>query len=343
MPAMAGTRPTLNRPAAAALATAALAGSAAAVTAGSRAIDRRRVAADPEHRFLRDPPSGRVRKVDGAGCRLHVEEFGPPDAPAIVLLHGWTCQLRFWAYQLRDLAGEFRLVAPDLRGHGLSPEPEDGDLSTDALADDLDAVLEATLEPGQRAVLAGHSLGAMTIAAWAGRHPEAVGRRARSVVLVNTGLGDLISQALILKLPGPFEQPRQRIGRLVLGAANPLPAHNPASHRFIRHVVMTPGASPARVAFCENMVLDCPHHVRAGVGRTLSELELHDAVDKLEVPSYVVAGERDKLTPMPLAERLAEDLPQCAGLVRLEGVGHMAPVEAPERVDAVLRRAADAR
>lgn len=316
-------------------------GAAAGAIAAGRAADRRRVSSDPERAFLREPPHGRAGTVPGAaGVELHVEEFGPAEAPPIVLVHGWSCQLRFWAYQLRDLAPAHRLIAYDLRGHGLSGIPPDGDLSTEALADDLEAVLDACLDAEEPAVLVGHSLGAMTIAAWAARHPEAVSRRARAVVMVNTGLGDLVDQALVLRLPGPLDFPRQHVSRLVMGVAGPLPARNPVSHRLMRHVVMGPTATPARVAFCENMVLDCPHHVRAGAGRTLSRLQLHDAVERITAPAFVVAGERDRMTPMPLSERLAEDLPELVSLVRIPDVGHMAPVEAPERVTAVIRDAA---
>lgn len=333
----------LRRPAAPlALLAAGLTGGAVALAAG-RAADRRAVAADPEHDFLRDPPRGRARTLPGAGgCRIHVEEFGAAGAPPVVLIHGWTCHLRFWAYQLRDLARDHRVIAYDLRGHGDSEAPENGDLSTDALADDLEAVLDACLAEGERALLVGHSLGAMTIAAWAGRHPDSVARRASGAILVNTGLGDLVSQATVLRLPGPLDTTRQALARVVIGTAGPLPARNPVSHRLIRQIVMSPGTSPARVAFCENMILECRHDVRAGFGRTVSALELHDAVDRLTVPSWVIAGERDRLTPMALSERLAGDLPDLRELVRLPETGHMGPVEQSEAVTRVIAEAARA-
>ena len=78
-----------------------------------------------------------VRSADGA--RLHVEVHGPEDAPAVVLAHGWTCSTAFWAAQIRDLAADHRVIAYDQRGHGRSPASPV--CSTDALADDLQAVL----------------------------------------------------------------------------------------------------------------------------------------------------------------------------------------------------------
>jgi pimeloyl-ACP methyl ester carboxylesterase len=88
--------------------------------------------------------------------------------------------------------GPFRIVAWDLRGHGRSERPRKRDYSIDAFGDDLEAVLEATLADGERAVLAGHSMGGMTIVAWAGRHPDEVERRVAAVALISIGVGDLM-------------------------------------------------------------------------------------------------------------------------------------------------------
>ncbi|CAN5781616.1 hypothetical protein BH24ACT25_BH24ACT25_04620 [soil metagenome] len=63
--------------------------------------DRRAVERDPEYRLLFEPVRGRGIAVrSGDGTQLHVELFGDEDAPPIVLVHGWTCGLRFWARRL---------------------------------------------------------------------------------------------------------------------------------------------------------------------------------------------------------------------------------------------------
>ena len=321
---------------------AALAAPALAYVLSSQ-VDRRRVQRDPEWELLRDPERGRALSVTGGdGNALHVEVFGPEDAPTIVLAHGWMCSLTFWTRQIQSLAGEFRIVAYDLRGHGRSPEPEEQLYSLQALADDLEAVLEATLDPDDRALVVGHSMGAMQLGAWVERHPGSL-RRLAGVGFVNTGLGDLINEALVLKIPEPLGRARQQIGRVVLGTALPLPqSRGPVSHRAVRYVALSPNATPAQVAFCENMVLQCGPGVRAGFGRAMSEMELHDALEHLTVPALVVAGKADKLTPLAHAERVAETLPQVHALVELEGVGHMGPIEAAEEVSEAIRGLASA-
>lgn len=62
-----------------------------------------------------------VRSADGT--RINVEEYGPQDAPTVVLIHGWTCKTLFWAPLIHELGGEFRVVAYDQRGHGRSETP----------------------------------------------------------------------------------------------------------------------------------------------------------------------------------------------------------------------------
>ena len=108
-------------------------------------------------------PVRELTAVSADGARLHVEVHGPEGAPAVVLAHGWTCSTAFWAWQIRELARDHRVIAYDQRGHGRSPASPA--CTTDALADDLEAVLAATLAPGEKAVIAGHSMGGMTVMA----------------------------------------------------------------------------------------------------------------------------------------------------------------------------------
>src|ERR1700730_16191680 len=125
-----------------------------------------------------------VRSADG--IRLHAEVFGPEDGYPIVLAHGITCAIRVWAYQIADLAQDYRVIAFDHRGHGRSAVPaRRSAYSLDHLAGDLDSVLEAALAPGERAVIAGHSMGGIAMSSWAARHPDRVQQRADAVALIN--------------------------------------------------------------------------------------------------------------------------------------------------------------
>jgi pimeloyl-ACP methyl ester carboxylesterase len=324
------------------LTAAGLAGAGLGSMLMAEALDRRRIEADPHWEPLHTAPDGEELTVEGAGgVSLHVESYGPKDAPPIVLVHGWMCALEFWRLQVHDLAKDHHVVAYDLRGHGRSGTPEDGDWSLDRLADDLEAVLVAAVGDERPALLAGHSLGAMTIAAWAGRYNDSVGPRASATALINTGLGDLITESLLVKTPDLLSGSRQAVGSALLGVGVPLPPRpDPVTHRAVRYVALSPSASPAAVRFSEEMVLACHPRVRAGCGRELSRLALLDRLEHLNAPTLVIAGECDRLTPPSHAHKVAEALPQLRGLKILEGCGHMGPLERPEEINRALRELA---
>jgi len=325
--------------------TAALAGAGAGALAAGVAVQRRfrrRIADDPEQPVLANPPRGqplRVRSPDGT--LLHAEAFGPPDGFPVVLAHGWTESLQYWIYQIRDLTAHgLRVIAYDLRGHGQSEPAAEGDYAIARFGEDLEAVLAAGAE-GQPALVAGHSLGAMAIAAWAEHHD--VPRRAAAAALINTGVGDLIAEQLLVPVPGIA----QAVNRTVavhgfLGSRAPLPRFStPLTAALIRYIAFGPTATPAQVAFFERMLIALPPDVRAQVGIALSEIELHDALPRLTVPTIVIAGEQDRLTPPAHARRIAGMLPRLERLIVLEQTGHMAPLERHEVVSQALLELAE--
>ncbi|MFJ7048253.1 alpha/beta fold hydrolase [Streptomyces sp. NPDC101112] len=269
--------------------------------------------------------------VSADGARLHVETHGPDDAPAVVLVHGWTCSTAFWAAQIRDLAVDHRVIAYDQRGHGRSPAS--ALCSTDALADDLEAVLAATLAPGEKAVLVGHSMGGMTLMAAAAR--AGVREHAAAVLLCSTGSSKLVSEALVV--PGRPGRTRTWLTAKVLGSRAPLGPVTPVARRILKYATMGPGSSPAMVEACARIVHACPARVRHAWSRVLDTLDLDHGVRALTVPAAVLVGTADRMTPPVHARTLAAALPDCVGVTELTGVGHMSPVEAPEVVTARIR------
>jgi pimeloyl-ACP methyl ester carboxylesterase len=316
------------------------AGGASALAAGVVAQRRfmKRIEDDPERQALTDPPAGRPLSIRSAdGTVLHAEAFGPEQATTIVLAHGWTENLDYWTYQTRALSQRgLRIVAYDLRGHGDSQPAADGDYAIARFGEDLEAVLATAVPEGQRALVAGHSLGAMAIAAWAEHHD--VERRASAAALINTGVGDLIANQLLLPVPHIAQALNKTIAvHGFLGSRAPLPRFStPLTHAGIRYVAFGPAATPAQVAFYERMLLATPPDVRASVGIALSEMELYDALARLTVPTTVIAGESDRLTPPSHARRIAELVPQLERLIVLPDTGHMAPLERHDAVSEAL-------
>jgi pimeloyl-ACP methyl ester carboxylesterase len=130
-------------------------------------------------------PDGYVVEVS-PGDRVHFLDWGgPPDGAGVLVIHGLSNTAWSWAPIARRLRGVCRVVAMDLRGHGLSDAPSDG-YEPDTFAADAIAVAEGSgllAEPGDRVVIAGHGFGAI-VAAWTA---AALGPRCSGVVLVDGG------------------------------------------------------------------------------------------------------------------------------------------------------------
>jgi pimeloyl-ACP methyl ester carboxylesterase len=265
--------------------------------------------------------------------------FGREGAPTIVLAHAWMCSLELWRGQIEDLMGDFRVAAYDHRGHGRSEPARSGDYSIETLGADLGAVVATCVPEGERAVVAGHSTGAMSLVAWAGEEPDEVRRRVSAAALINTGMSGLIAGSTLLGPPQRLGRRRELVGRSVMGSRARFGAR-PARvvHRVVRRVAMGPAASAADVALVARLAAACPPDVRAAFGLTLAGLDIDDAVQSLTVPTLVIAGGSDRLTPPSHSERLAEALPEPVELTELPGVGHMAPVEAREEITRALRK-----
>ena len=240
-------------------------------------------------------------------------------------------------YVIRALSDRgLRVVAYDQRGHGDSDPARDGDYAIERFGEDVEAVLSACVPDGQPAVLAGHSLGAMSIAAWAEHHD--VHRRVGAAALLSTGVGDLIAEHLLLPLPGIAKALNRTVSvHGFLGNRAPLPRFStPLSYATIRYIAFGRDASPAQVAFYERMLVTCPPDVRAKIGLAMSEMDLRDAVPRLTVPTIVIVGAEDRLTPPAHARRIAEALPQLHRLTVLPDTGHVTPLERPDEVTAAL-------
>jgi pimeloyl-ACP methyl ester carboxylesterase len=108
---------------------------------------------------------------------------------------------------------------------------------------------------------------------------------------------------------------------------------------MVRYISLSPGASPAEVAFCERIVLTgTKPRARAAWSAAMATFDLHDGLANLTVPTTVLVGTADRLTPPVHARRMLEALPRAAPLVELIGVGHMTPVEAPEYVNDLIEQ-----
>jgi pimeloyl-ACP methyl ester carboxylesterase len=295
-------------------------------------------------------PRGRAVDVHSAdGTRIHTEIFGPEDGYPIVLAHGITCAIRVWANQIIDLAGDYRVIAYDHRGHGRSGVPprrgKQSHYSLDFLAADLDAVLDATLAPGERAVIAGHSMGGIAITSWAQRYPQRVRQNADAVALINTTTGDLLRDVKFLPVPRPLMGSRIRAAGSLLktfGAAPLVPGSVQQSRKFVAQLAVGRDADPAIADFVFDLFAETPPAGRGGWARVMVDSlgSKHISLRNLTVPTLVIGSRYDRLLPIDASRRIAADAPNLVSFVEM-ACGHCAILEQPDEVNRELRALAE--
>ncbi|ROZ89244.1 alpha/beta fold hydrolase [Gordonia sp. OPL2] len=293
-----------------------------------------------------EPRRSRVQTVDGA--HLNVEQYGPSDDGSVdsgsdddivVMVHGWTCNIAYWYPQINHLASTRQVVAYDQRGHGGS------DLgrarpTIAMLGQDLDAVLSEVVPEGRRAVLVGHSMGGMTIMSWAAQHPEKVGTLVSEVVLTSTAAKAVMQNHLLIPVDLPrYTKPFEAtVGKLVTSVPLPLPRTNRGSW-LSHYIALGPNARKAHVDFVDEMIMACPPRSRAGWGSAMGKLDVTAGLEALSVPTTVVVGTDDRLTPPVHAQQMADVLRRNGNLrdlVILDGIGHMSSIEADVRYNELL-------
>lgn len=281
--------------------------------------------------------------ITADGTRLNVEHYGPAiddtDDDIVVLVHGWTCNTAFWYPQINHLADRRPVVAYDQRGHG-SSELGRARPTIAMLGQDLDAVLREVIPDGRRAVLVGHSMGGMTILSWAAQFPERVSGSVSGVALTSTAASAVLSNHLLIPVDLPrFTKPFQStVAKVFTSAPVPLP-RNAYSSRLSQYISLGPNARKAHVDFVDEMIGACPPRSRAGWGSAMGKLEVSAGLDALTVPTTVIVGTADRLTPPTHAEQMAEVLRRNGNLrdlVVYDGVGHMSTIEAAVEYNKLL-------
>ncbi|MFC9993501.1 alpha/beta fold hydrolase [Nocardia sp. NPDC127526] len=273
------------------------------------------------------------------GARIHVREYGPRTAPRILLIHGYACRIEYWNPQINQLADRYRVMVYDQRGFARSTQGH-RPFSVDALGDDLSQLLAALLSPGEQVTIAGHSLGGIAIMSWAARHPQEVTRYARSVLLIDTIADRFAAHTLILPFPGLDRPHRERLLAYALGK---FPVPNPALlGAFFRLTVLTTRTKPAETAFTEALITSCPNPFRTRAPRVLADLDVTPGLPHLTIPTTILVGSADRLTP-PTASRRIADLLRANGSTpryrELPGLGHCTTLEDPATVTAEIERA----
>jgi non-heme chloroperoxidase len=259
----------------------------------------------------------------GGGIRLHVREWGKADGPPILFIHGWSQNHLCWAKQYESaLAHEFRLVAYDLRGHGMSEAPlapehyAEGEL----WADDVAAIMEQ-LQLG-RPVLVGWSYGAFVICDYVRKYGQdqiaAIDFVEGAAKLGEAAFGTLIG-------PGFLDH-------FVGATADDLPTNIASMRAFVKVCASKPlSADDFETALAWNIVV--PARIRANLGAR--ELDYDDVLRDLEVPLVVTQGRVDTVVLPAMAEHIVATCPT-AEASWYDGIGHLPHLQEPDRFNREL-------
>lgn len=270
--------------------------------------------------------------IGGGGLQLNVMESGRADGPVIFMIHGWSQSYMTWIKQIESkLSDEFRLVAMDLRGHGMSQAPLEQAAYTDAQlwADDVHAVIEA-LEL-KRPTLVGWSYGGFVmtdyVRAYGDDNIAGINFVCAAVKIGESALGTVIG-------PGFYEHFED-------ATSSDLERSIDGIRRFVERCfkVKLSRQEYERI-LCWNMT--ARPDVRASLAAR--EIDASDVLQSLKVPALITQG-RDDITVLPSMAEFIDEHCETGTLSWYDGVAHGPFIEDPERFNdelAVFVRAANA-
>jgi pimeloyl-ACP methyl ester carboxylesterase len=250
--------------------------------------------------------------VNGAGdVDIYYTREGSGD-PAIVFVHGWTCDSSYWRHQTGEFSKDHTVVSLDLAGHGESGSNR-GDWSMAAFGEDVAAVVEA--EGLDDVILVGHSMGGAVIIEAARR----LGNRVKQVVAIDTlqePAREPYSESASKELWAPFAQD-----------------FSTAIEGFVRNSFFLPTAPPDVVDWVAKDMASADAGIALAAGHKLTTWDTRDGIREIANTPFVLINADYRPTD---AEGLASLHPD-ARLILLEDVGHFPMLVVPDAFNDVLR------
>lgn len=255
-----------------------------------------------------------------SNATLHYVDRG--SGTPVLLVHGFPLDHTMWAAQIEALAGQARVIAPDLRGFGQSPLPAgDGErgVSMERYADDLVELLDA-LDVREPVVLVGFSMGGYIAWQFVRKYPQ----RLRALVPMDTRAGADTDEA--------------RAGRLKM-ATNIAEWGSVVVGEMMEPKLFAP-ASIKQLPEAMNAVRDVigrtdPAAIAAAQRGMAERGDMTVLLQLIRVPTLVVVGEYDAISPPEEMQSLATAV-SGAECVVIPDAGHMAPMENPDAVNEAL-------
>jgi len=249
--------------------------------------------------------------------RLDFDDDGP--GPVVVLLHGFPFDRTMWSHQQSTVGAIYRVIAPDLRGHGTSAAP-DGIYTVDEMADDVIETLDGLHLTGP-VVFGGLSMGGYLVLSIAARYPD----RVKGLMLMNTRAAADSPEAA---------KAREVLARQVEAEGNAEAVVSTMLPRYFARSTFE--HQPHLIARMHHQMARTPARAVAGTLRGLARRpDRTGLLPSITAPTLVLASRDDQLIPFEESEAMARSLPS-ARLVAIEGAGHVTPLENPKATNAAI-------
>ena len=248
---------------------------------------------------------------------LAFDDVGP--GPVVVLIHGFPFDRSMWSHQRSSVGSIYRLILPDLRGHGTSAAP-DGIYTVDEMADDVLELLDG-LQLDEPVVIGGLSMGGYVALSIAARHPE----RLKGLILMNTRASADTPEAARV---------REELAGQVEASGNAEPVVAAMLPKLFSRSTFE--KQPALVARMHDRMARTPARAVAGTLRGLADRpDRTSDLAKIAVPTLILAGSDDRLIPFEESQAMARLVPGST-LVTIPDAGHLAPLENHEATDSAI-------
>ena len=277
-----------------------------------------------------DTRRGDGELIPGAnGATLYVERLGNPDAPCLILTHGWGMDSTIWGYSKRDLSKAFEVIVWDLPGTGRS-HPGAAGVHLSEFASNLGAVIAWSKR--KKVVLIGHSIGGMTVQTLAREHATLFDAHVAGVVLVNTTyknpLHAMIMEKLFVALRFPLIEPMMFMTKLLTPLAwlSAWQSYFSGSAHLANRIAF--GKSVTRSQLAHTTLLstrNSPGHQAQG-NLSMFRWDATGALARYDVPVLVLCGNIDILTRAEKSFEIAAQTPS-AIVHEIYGANHMGFLE----------------
>ncbi len=251
------------------------------------------------------------------GIRLHYIDVGTSQKPPVVLIHGFPFSMEMWNPQIELLKSDYRVIAYDVRGHGNSDDG-DGQYTVEFFVDDLIALLDYLKIA--KATLCGLSMGGYIALRAMERNPE----RVASLVLCDTGPQADSNEVKI-----------RRAGNMKSVKANGVKTF---AEGFVK-AVFAPESFGKRPNEVEAIRRIIESNSEIGICGTLLALacrtDTTDSLDLIRIPTLIMVGEEDKVTPPKLSELMDSKI-SGSEIHILKNAAHLSNLENPEEFNKYL-------